>query len=67
MYMTNYQRWDLPAQGWSRAKYNDENIKLVCENGVWWGQVERNQCVQRDLDDDEIISVRREHEDWITL
>lgn len=55
-------RWDLPAQGWSRAEFADDTIKIQTDltSGEWWACVERDQCVHRDLDAEEMESVRAE-------
>lgn len=53
-------RWDLPGQAWSGADRYDETIKIIYDNGSWSGVTECNQCVHRDLGEDEIASVRKE-------
>lgn len=55
-----YVRWDLPAAAWSGSEYHDDSIRIVCEDGKWWGITECDQCVRRDLTEAEIASVRAE-------
>ena len=58
---TGYRRWDLSAWAWSGAEYGEEGIKIIRdEDGTLSGCTEADQCVRRDLDDEQLASVIRE-------
>lgn len=52
--------WHLPAQAWSKAETGDDAIVITCYKGEWHARTEFDQCVKRDLDHDDIASIRRE-------
>lgn len=58
----DYERWNLPAHGWSGADYCEDGIILIhdVKDGTWNARTEVDQCTRRDLDDDEVASIRAE-------
>ena len=56
----SYARWDLPAHTWTGSTPSDDTISITFDHGEWSGVTEADQCVRRDLDDDEIVSVIEE-------
>jgi hypothetical protein len=58
---SGYYRWDLPAQCWSGAEWQEDNIRICRgEDGNWWGFTEVDQCTHRDLGETEIQAIRVE-------
>lgn len=56
----DFRRWDLPASAWSCAESYEDSIKVCRQGAKWWASTERDQCVHRDLDANEIESIRNE-------
>jgi len=57
-----YLRWDIPTQCWSKEEYGEDTIKITLDitENEWWGVTEMNQCVHRDLEEDEVLHIREE-------
>jgi hypothetical protein len=55
-----YMRWDLPASAWSGCEYGEDSIKITLYEGEWSAMTEFDQCAHRQLDENEVASVRRE-------
>jgi hypothetical protein len=52
-----YARWVIPTDAW-----NEDTIIIQREpDGRWIGRTEFDQCVKRDLDEDEIAAIRAEY------
>jgi hypothetical protein len=57
-----YLRWSIPSQCWSKEEYGEDTIKITVDmnDKEWWGVTEMNQCVRRDLEEDEVLHIRDE-------
>jgi hypothetical protein len=57
-----YLQWNIPSQCWSGEEYGEDTIKITLSlsDGEWNGVTEMDQCVKRDLDDDDINQIREE-------
>lgn len=57
-----YSRWNLSASAWSGAEYGEDCIIVTHDaaTGEWHARTEFNQSTHRDLDDQELASVRAE-------
>lgn len=64
----NYIQWRLPSHMWSDGKYDEQEIHVnLYPDGEWTAHTEFEQNIQRDLDEDEVASVRVEFglDEWI--
>jgi hypothetical protein len=54
--------WSFPSSCWSGEQYAEDMIKITLHvaEREWWGCTEIDQCVKRDLDDDDILQIREE-------
>jgi hypothetical protein len=57
-----YLRWSIPSQCWSKQEYGEDTIKITVDmtDNEWWGVTEMDQCVHRDLEEDEVLHIREE-------
>lgn len=57
-----YLCWHIPSQCWSKEEYGEDTIKLTLDRSdkEWNGVTEMDQCVKRDLDEDEVLQIREE-------
>lgn len=57
-----YLRWNIPSSCWSKQEYGEDTIKITVDahENEWWGVTEMNQCVHRDLEEDEVLHIREE-------
>ncbi|NTF17195.1 hypothetical protein G6L37_01965 [Agrobacterium rubi] len=64
-------QWSFPANSWSGAQYGEDMIEITLhvDGHEWWGSTEMDQCVKRDLDDEDILQIRRECglDGWVTV
>ncbi len=63
-------QWSFPSACWSGEKYGEDMIKvtLYVEAREWWAYTEMDQCVKRDLDDEDVAQIREECglDAWVT-
>ena len=54
-----YCSWNIPAQCWSKAEWSEDTICIFyyTEDDRWAGHTEHDQCIHRDLDDDEVAQI----------
>jgi hypothetical protein len=65
-----YLSWSIPSHMWERTEYGDDTIKISLDvaAGEWTAVTEFNQNVSRDLDDEDVLSIRRQYglDAWVS-
>ena len=57
-----YLRWSIPSQCWSGEVYGEDTVMIWYQRGenYWHGCTEMDQCVKRDLDEEDVEAIRKE-------
>lgn len=65
-----YLSWTIPSHMWERTEYGEDLIKISLDvaSAEWSAVTEFDQNVSRDLDDEDVLSIRKQYglDAWVS-